>query len=352
MPVSLEVEHLPPWQRVLWRQQPYPDNYTPPTFLSALRTPAPPQLGLGSLMLAALPLGTQLNLVAIFVAVFLRLQARVWYPPLVSLFIGLLTTLGWAACEALQPARMEPSVRPGTAVRKSKRGQTVLSFMLLCLVLYALSPLMRTMTASTTSDSIWGLAGGLFALHLAAAEYRLPGPDVVPVRPRRHRGTAPPPDAQAKYIVAGSRGEGDGALPSPVSLSAAMCGSVVLASRLQSEAGVFALLLTSLSLFALVPAGRARLTRSLARRAGAGAAAGVSGALFGLTLVAAGVLYGCAYDARAAAALHVALALHGVLLVLATGAGPLWLHRAQARRRSLAGAWDPAVPIVRARGRG
>lgn len=27
---------LPPWEKVLWRRQPYPDNYTDPTFLQAL----------------------------------------------------------------------------------------------------------------------------------------------------------------------------------------------------------------------------------------------------------------------------------------------------------------------------
>jgi Phosphatidylinositol N-acetylglucosaminyltransferase len=30
-------EPLPPWEKVLWKKQPYPDNYTPHTFLSALQ---------------------------------------------------------------------------------------------------------------------------------------------------------------------------------------------------------------------------------------------------------------------------------------------------------------------------
>lgn len=28
----------PPWQRLLWKKQPYPDNYVPDSFLDGLRT--------------------------------------------------------------------------------------------------------------------------------------------------------------------------------------------------------------------------------------------------------------------------------------------------------------------------
>jgi hypothetical protein len=35
-PAATATAPLPPWEKVLWRKQPYPDNYTDPTFLQAL----------------------------------------------------------------------------------------------------------------------------------------------------------------------------------------------------------------------------------------------------------------------------------------------------------------------------
>lgn len=215
---------------------------------------------------------------------------------------------------------------------------------------------MRTMTASTTSDSIWGLAGMLFALHLATAEYRLPGTEIVPTRPRRSKQ---PVEEGIKYVVAGQTN----GVPAYVSLNAAMCASVVLASRLHNEPSVFALLFMSLNLFALVPAFRSRMVRYLVARAKARHARHPASAssslatteqvrrdrhwaqhmpsatLFVLTLVVSSALEGW---------IKVVLAFHWVSVLLVTFVGPLWLYRAQASRCSLAGPWDPAVPIVRA----
>lgn len=201
----------------------------------------------------------------------------------------------------------------------------------------------------------------LFALHLATAEYRLPGTEVVSIRPRRCTQCV---EEGVKYAVAGQT---DG-VPAYVSLNAAMCASVVLASRLRNEPSVFALLFMSLNLFALVPAFRARMVRYLVAGAQARQAQPLtsttsscltsslntseqkrnnrlwvqhlpSATLFVLTLVVSSALE---------AWIKVVLAFHWVGVLLVTLVGPLWLYRAQISRRSLAGPWDPAVPIVRA----
>lgn len=48
---------------------------------------------------------------------------------------------------------------------------TILSSLILSLVLLALSPVLRTLTEATTSDSIWALAAVLFALNAILADY-------------------------------------------------------------------------------------------------------------------------------------------------------------------------------------
>jgi len=45
------------------------------------------------------------------------------------------------------------------------------------LALMALSPVLRTLTAATSSDSIWALSAALFALNALLADYTATQPD-------------------------------------------------------------------------------------------------------------------------------------------------------------------------------
>lgn len=88
---SGEIKPNVNWEKVLWRHQPYPDNYVPPSFLSELKdlclplhlsrsirliccSPVSrPRPRLVSLIWAVLPVSQHLAVIALFLAVFYRL---------------------------------------------------------------------------------------------------------------------------------------------------------------------------------------------------------------------------------------------------------------------------------------
>lgn len=57
-------------------------------------------------------------------------------------------------------------------------AKTVKSSILAFLALLSLSPVMKTLTASTSSDSIWALAACLFVLNALIADYSSPRPEI------------------------------------------------------------------------------------------------------------------------------------------------------------------------------
>lgn len=86
----------------------------------------------------------------------------------------------------------------------------------------SVTPVLKTLTEATSSDSIWALSAILFMLNVLLADYGGP-------QPGPHR------------------------LTSILSMNAAISASVVLASRLRTNLAVFALVLLAVMFFALFP---------------------------------------------------------------------------------------------------
>jgi phosphatidylinositol N-acetylglucosaminyltransferase subunit C len=130
----------------------------------------------------------------------------------------------------------------------STGSKTLKSSILVFLVLMALAPVLRTLSAATSSDSIWALSAVLFVLNSLLADY-----------------TPAPPDeyAQTRYvfpfIILPILDTERIRLTSVLSMNAAMSASVVLASRLSDDISVFALVLSAVELFALYPMLRRKL---------------------------------------------------------------------------------------------
>ncbi|GJE86102.1 phosphatidylinositol N-acetylglucosaminyltransferase [Phanerochaete sordida] len=283
------------WERVLWKRQPFPDNYVPKTFLSSLSTNANFRpYTYASLVLASCTISLHLAVIFIFLAIFVRLRERTLDPRLL-VWISVLSfvcfyTL-WEIVEHLATAQS----------RLANRAKTVKSSILIFLALLALSPVLRTLTAATSSDSIWALAACLFALNVLLADYT---PMLSAQQHPRER------------------------LSSVLSVNAAIAASVVLASRLADDVSVFALMLLSVEAFALAPLLRRRLQTAPAGFAG-------------LTLLAAGLAV-----ALTAGLSRTVAVLYAAAFAFVTLAAPSLLVWAQRYKNEIRGSWDPAVPKV------
>ncbi|KAJ7783805.1 phosphatidylinositol N-acetylglucosaminyltransferase [Mycena maculata] len=214
------------WEKVLWRRQDRPDNYAPPSFLSSLRRNANFRpYTYWPLVLLSCAITQHLATIFIFVSVFVRLKENYLDPHvLVCISVGCFFT-GYLSWELLD--------RTGASHehRHANRVKAVKSSILIFLALMSLSPVLRTLTAATSSDSIWALSATLFGVNALLADY-------------------------SAMSFGGQMHE---RLTSVLSMNAAISASVVLASRLANDLAVFALILFSVQAFALFPRLRHRL---------------------------------------------------------------------------------------------
>ncbi|KAH9937677.1 phosphatidylinositol N-acetylglucosaminyltransferase [Fomitopsis serialis] len=281
------------WERVLWKKKTYPDNYVPETFLSSLSRNANFRpYTYWYLVRSSFAISQHLATIVIFVAIFVQLNDR-RLDPRALVWASVATFLaGWSVWELLDCCSSGRALRGASA--NTSRAKIVKSSILVFLALMSVSPVLRTLTAATSSDSIWALSASLFVLNALLADY-----------------TAMPLDMHLRER-----------LTSVLSMNAAISSSVVLASRLPSDLSVFGLMLVSVQLFALFPMLRRRLQTA------------VTIALCLSSLLSAESLSRTATGAAMTAFVSVTFVAPGVLV---------W---AQKYKNEIRGTWDPAVPRV------
>ncbi|KAJ7181677.1 phosphatidylinositol N-acetylglucosaminyltransferase [Mycena crocata] len=224
------------WERVLWRRQEHPDNFAPDSFLSSLRRNANFRpYTYWPLVLLSCAITQHLATIFIFVSVFVRLKESYLDPHIlvwisVGCFFG-----GYLSWELLDRTGAGHAHRHANPASNHIGVKAVKSSILIFLALMSLSPVLRTLTAATSSDSIWALSATLFGVNALLADY--------------------------SAISFG--GQVHERLTSVLSMNAAISASVVLASRLANDLAVFALILFSVQAFALFPRLRHRLGASL-----------------------------------------------------------------------------------------
>lgn len=210
-----------------------------------------------------------------------------------------------------------PPDAPATPPEESRvhqRLETIKSALLIYSTLLGLSPILKSLTRSTSSDSIWAMSFWLLAINIFFFDYS---------------------------------GAVGAKFPASLSTNAALMASTVLASRLPSTKQVFSLTLFSLEVFGLFPVFRRHVRRRSRRYHALLTTLLVLGAGLG-----AGIVLG---DAKAdrwpwkngAVGMVVGL----FLAALAAGGCSWWLIGLQKYKNEIRGPWDPARPIIMSRTR-
>lgn len=243
------------------------------------------------------------------------------YPQTAALHPSLSTSalsLQSAVSQASVPAHLssdlsnEPKHRPlspAPSGRTSLRLGTIKSAVLIYSTLLGLSPILKSLTRSTSSDSIWAMSFWLLAINIFFYDY--------------------------------SGGVGV-KFPASLSTNAALMASTVLASRLPSTGQVFSLTLFSIEVFGLFPVFR-RYARHQSWK--------YHVALSILLVVGAGAGVGMILGGEKDAVSPWKSGLLGVLVaaliaIVAVGGCSWWLISLQKYKNAINGPWDQARPII------
>ncbi|KAL2161348.1 hypothetical protein VTH06DRAFT_8570 [Thermothelomyces fergusii] len=227
------------------------------------------------------------------------------------------------------PSNPPPLARNGRAY---VRLSTIKSAILIYFTLLGLSPILKSLTRSTSSDSIWAMSFWLLAINVFFFDYS-----------GGSGGSSSSSSSGGSGGGGGGGGGGGKRMPvASLSTNAALMASTVLASRLPSTGQVFSLTLFSIEVFGLFPVFRQCARRRSWRYHVAltvllvlGAGAGV-GMILGDDRPAGwpwkrgllGMLVGC------------------LIAALAMGGCSWWLIGLQKYKNEIYGPWDPARPII------
>lgn len=210
-----------------------------------------------------------------------------------------------------------PQIPPAMISEESRTHQrlgTLKSAILIWSTLLGMSPILKSLTRSTSSDSIWAMSCWLLAINIFFFDY--------------------------------SGGVG-AKFPASLSTNAALMASTVLASRLPSTKQVFSITLFSIEVFGLFPVFRRHVRhRSWRVHVGLGVFL-VLGAGFGM-----GMMIGEGASGNWTWKSGIVGMVVGMMIAaLATGGCSWWLIGLQKYKNEIRGPWDPARPIIMSRTR-
>lgn len=120
-----------------------------------------------------LPVTQHLANTALFLSIFARLRSGLLDPRVLVYAGSIISVLGFGIHEFVSP-RSDPNPNPNPynlSRKRNRLAQALKSSILVFLALASLAPVLRTLTAATSDDSIWALAASLFVLHGVLADY-------------------------------------------------------------------------------------------------------------------------------------------------------------------------------------
>lgn len=206
-----------PWQKILYGNHGYSDDYTDPMFLKDLRKNINVEIFTYSeAVLGATKLTHQLSLIVVFLLVFHNLHSQPSYIPagMLLLIVCFISCISYVLFVVSNVSRRQDSGGYfGVITDDTKTVSCVLVFG------FILSPMLHTLTKSISTDTIYTITFFVFLMHVMCYDYGMPAALV-------------------------SRA---------ISLNAAIFGTICLASRLETSLDAFVLLIVSFLLFAVYP---------------------------------------------------------------------------------------------------
>lgn len=281
----VEFPEIKKWRKLLWVEQEFPDNYIDSSFLSQLKRNS----NLKSYTFLALASDASVILihlcsVCIFGLVFLGIYNRDWNPVGFAVMSSIATVVGYLVWDMQSTNK--------------QRLVTLKSSVFIVFTIMALSPVLKSLTQSTSSDSIWALSIWLCIANICFYDYSFV------------------PKNEYKPML---------------STNLALCAAIVLASRLPTTLAVFCFVLFSIQLFGVFPT-FALWVRTSSRHG--------HWALFGIVMAMSDIgLFIMGGVWVMVAWLVVQLFVMGVL--------PGWLLGMQKYKNEIQGPWDPAKPVIK-----
>lgn len=216
------------WSRKLYLKQPFPDNHVDKeTFLIQLqRNVNVPVYTFAELVKASSGIVQQLTIIVAFIAAFvLILEDRLSVNSLVMIANGS-TVLAYGTWVIYVRNEIKSESKDRENYFRKRGRETIMHGLIFTLLLMLFSPILKTLTEDTSSDTIWAISSLLFILCWISRDYS-----------RKDL----PNGALLKHYT------------SPFSLNCAMLASITLASRLPSVTHVFGFLSLAVNLFAFFP---------------------------------------------------------------------------------------------------
>ena len=202
------MKRTTPWQKNLYENHGLPDNYTDQSFLEELRKNVKPN---NVTTAQAISLGAsvsiQLSIVVLFVIIFIWLNNEWTTPKTIFVSSTFFTILGYFLYILNVPNLGE---------KLSKDLRTALIFFAFGFIL---SPVLKTLTETVSTDTIYAMTIFMFLLHLVFGKYGSP----------------------------------QISLSDSLSITSSIFGSLMLASRLATSLHAFALLTVAVQCFVLLP---------------------------------------------------------------------------------------------------
>ncbi|KAI9105018.1 phosphatidylinositol N-acetylglucosaminyltransferase subunit C [Phlyctochytrium arcticum] len=274
------------WQKLLYIQQDYPDNYVDDSFLEEMKKNVNVrQHHYWTVVHRTTAVSQQISSVLIFVAVFVHLYTGMTSPRnLIGLSFGALAVgyVIWDFCTFRGRLKWH------------NRFRIFRSSFIILLVLVLLTPILTTLTKEISSDTVWALTVMMILANLVFHDYT--SRDVIKVR-----------------------------FPDSLSINAGIFASVILASRLASYEHVFSLMLFAIVIFAISPVIR-RVLRKINPKADL---------LLLLLLV---IMTVAMYIPISLALVN----LYFIALIFVNLVCPYWLIHAQKYKSEIRGPWDEA----------